>query len=358
MANPQPTDAHLRIAHSISEEIMMQSFTKRQRSILDLILRLSWGCNKKEAVIPKMKYFELCGVPNSKIRAELDYLVSAKVIFWEEAVNKFSFNKYYNEWKISIVKGYSKEILNELVHLNLKISSENSINNYVDNPVDNSVDNDIEIENEVPILGTKLPKREQSSHLDRGIKLPKGEFLNLATQVISTDTDMSKESIKESLYIDDDVEEQEQKKTLSKLSTLYQKNIGVINSIIAEKLISISQEYSYELIEEAFKIASYNHAKNIKYIEKILISWKDKNIYSIEELEAHEREKENSKNKNEIKAINSNVKPFQPKKKTGFHLANSRGDKYTADELEELVLNRSRAKIEQSKIGDASESVN
>lgn len=34
--------------------------------------------------------------------------------------------------------------------------------------------------------------------------------------------------------------------------------------------------------------------------------------------------------------------------KTKFHLAKSRGDKYTADELEELILNSQRRKIEKN----------
>jgi hypothetical protein len=46
------------------------------------------------------------------------------------------------------------------------------------------------------------------------------------------------------------------------------------------------------------------------------------------------------------------------KHKTKFHLANSRGDKYSADELEQLVLNRSKAKIEQSKVGASNECIN
>lgn len=46
MVNPQPTDAHIRIAHSLFEEIAMRDFSKRQRIMIDLVLRLSWGCGK------------------------------------------------------------------------------------------------------------------------------------------------------------------------------------------------------------------------------------------------------------------------------------------------------------------------
>lgn len=148
MANPQPKDAHLRIAHSITEEIMMRDFTKRQRSILDFILRLSWGCGKKEAVIPRMKYFELCGISQTKIKTELHYLVNAQVIEWNEKTNQFSFNKNYDDWKISIVKGYDKDLLSEIIHINL-------VDKYVDNNVDGMcIKKKVTSQN-----GNELPKR-------------------------------------------------------------------------------------------------------------------------------------------------------------------------------------------------------
>jgi hypothetical protein len=127
MVSPQPTDAHLRIAHSIEEEIMMRDFTKRQRSIMDLILRLSWGCGRKLAVIPKQKDFEIVGIPESKIKSELEWLKCAKVIFWSRDTNAFSFNKNYDEWRVSIVPGYNKQRLTELVNINLHTSQNGNL---------------------------------------------------------------------------------------------------------------------------------------------------------------------------------------------------------------------------------------
>jgi len=128
MANPQPTDSHLRIAHSIQEEIMMRDFSKRQRSILDLILRLSWGCGKTMAIIPKQKDFELVGISETKIKSELKWLINARVIAWDKDTTGFSFNKNYDQWKVSIVPGYDKERLAALIHLNIPGTSQNSKN--------------------------------------------------------------------------------------------------------------------------------------------------------------------------------------------------------------------------------------
>lgn len=115
MANPQPTDAHLRIAHSISEQIMISDFTKRQRKILDLILRLSWGCGKKFALIPHQNDFEITGISEGHIKPELDCLITRKVIFRED--NIYSFNKNYDEWRVSLAAKYQPDKLTELVSI-------------------------------------------------------------------------------------------------------------------------------------------------------------------------------------------------------------------------------------------------
>jgi len=117
MANPQPTDAHIRIAHSINEAIMMRDFTKRQRKILDLILRLSWGCNKKYAIIPRQRDFETIGIGESHIKAELVWLTQSRIIVIDG--DSYSFNKDFDQWQVSRVMPFMPDKLTELVSLNL-----------------------------------------------------------------------------------------------------------------------------------------------------------------------------------------------------------------------------------------------
>ena len=117
MANPQPTDAHIRIAHSITEAIMVRDFSKRQRKILDLILRLSWGCGKKYAYIPYQRDFIVVGVHEVDIKKELDWLEVSGVIIREEAV--YSFNKDFEQWEVSRVKPWDPKKLSKLLSLNL-----------------------------------------------------------------------------------------------------------------------------------------------------------------------------------------------------------------------------------------------
>lgn len=117
MANPQPTDAHLRMAHSINEAIMMRDFSKHQRKILDLILRLSWGCHKKYAYIPRQKDFMVVGIFEGDIKKELDWLEVSQII--GRSGPYYWFNKDFEQWQVSRVRPYNPELLSELLSSNL-----------------------------------------------------------------------------------------------------------------------------------------------------------------------------------------------------------------------------------------------
>lgn len=117
MAEIKASEPHLRIAHTINEAIMMRDFSKRQRKVLDLILRLSWGCGKQEARIPRQRDFELVGVGEGHIKNELRWLVESKVI--EISGDLYSFQQDFSKWQVSRIKPFSPEKLTELVSLNL-----------------------------------------------------------------------------------------------------------------------------------------------------------------------------------------------------------------------------------------------
>ncbi len=56
--------------------------------------------------------------------------------------------------------------------------------------------------------------------------------------------------------------------------TLYEQNIGPLTPLIADELRDIEREYPAEWIEEAIKEAVANNARSLKYIVRILESWK------------------------------------------------------------------------------------
>jgi hypothetical protein len=118
MPQIQSAEAHLRIAHSIEEQIMVSRFSENQRRILDLILRLSWGCGKITAFIPRQSDFQVTGIGESRVKDQLDWLIDARVIFREDCY--YAFNKDFHQWRVSRALKYGQEKLTELVRLNLR----------------------------------------------------------------------------------------------------------------------------------------------------------------------------------------------------------------------------------------------
>lgn len=116
MANPQP-DEFTRISNELYMAIMQTDFTKRQRNILDLVIRMSYGCGKKSALLRPVD-FELVGVYKTHVRKELDYLVQAKVLFIDG--ERITLNKNYDQWRVSLVKGATdRKRFEAVLHRNL-----------------------------------------------------------------------------------------------------------------------------------------------------------------------------------------------------------------------------------------------
>lgn len=120
MASPQPTDAHLRIAHSLWEEITMRDFSKRQRSVIDLLLRLSWGCGKKAWMYDSYADFEAVGVYRNVVSEELQYMEGNRIIKWFPEFRIIMFNKNFEEWTIPRKKKASSEHMKRLVNNSLQ----------------------------------------------------------------------------------------------------------------------------------------------------------------------------------------------------------------------------------------------
>lgn len=169
MANPQAEKGHMRIANEIWNEMIRRKLTLRQKNILDLILRLSWGCGQKSAVIPQMKDFELCGVRREHVTLEINQLVEMKVIIWDKNRNEYSFNKDYDQWQVTPVSGWSMDRFNDLLSMNL-------------------------IQSTVTKTVTGFPKMKLSYRKKRVVDLPKGQSSQGSIPCGSRDEDALKAS--------------------------------------------------------------------------------------------------------------------------------------------------------------------
>ncbi len=238
MANPHQTDAHLRLAHSILEQIMVSDFSKRRLSILLFILRLSWGCGKKEATIPRQSDFEIVGVGSGHVRGELDWLVESKVIYRNG--DSYSFNKDYDDWRVSRAKEYRQAKVTELVRFNLNGRSQSKA----------------KVTDSVTPVSKEVTETVTLGYRNGNKPMPK-----LATP---------KESIKESNNNSSSKKITINKEVMAEIALLYEGEIGKISQVAAEALTDAIKQYSADDIKNAIKEAVLRGKRNWKYIEGIL----------------------------------------------------------------------------------------
>ncbi len=177
MANPQPNE-FTRISNELYTAIMQTNFSKRQRNILDLVIRMSYGCGKKYALLHPVD-FELVGVYKSHITKELNYLRAARVLFIEDT--RISFNKNYDEWRISLVKTANMDRLNALLKRNLdSYQNSNEVTKTVTTVHDETEKNVTETVTEVTEMVTS-DQSENRSEVTKTVTLACGEVTKTVT---------------------------------------------------------------------------------------------------------------------------------------------------------------------------------
>jgi hypothetical protein len=115
MANPQP-DEFTRISNELFEAIILAGFKKRQLNIILLVIRLSYGCGRKYAVL-RQADFQVIGIDKSDIKKELLLLVECGVL----TVNgeRVALNKDYDRWRIPRARPAGPERFKQILKRNL-----------------------------------------------------------------------------------------------------------------------------------------------------------------------------------------------------------------------------------------------
>ena len=112
-------NGYVKIANNLFENIFIRDFTKRELEVVLLIVRLSYGFNKKYAIIDPKTYLCLVGIPRQNINRTLDSLIDKKVIL-SKGNNIYLINKYYDEWEVKINKYFDQDKINCLKALQFK----------------------------------------------------------------------------------------------------------------------------------------------------------------------------------------------------------------------------------------------
>jgi DnaD/phage-associated family protein len=267
---------------------------------MDLILRLSWGCGKKTAIIPRQKDFELVGIRENKIKSELEWLVNAKVVIWNKKNNEYCFNKNYDEWRVSIVPGYSRKRFEEILHVNIETSQNGNQLPKTGTSQNGKLPEKGTFEDEENI---KLPEKGTFED-EENIKLPekgrenfpKREELVAANPTETCIREVPKESIKES--------------NISSSSSSSNAREGEVFKFFHNNICSTPGAFQYdeinhylndglnpELLIEAMKDSVGAKYSKWNLLQKILKECMENNIFTVEQYNARKLEREKAKSR-------------------------------------------------------------
>lgn len=107
MANPQKENGYTPIANEILDVVARTRFPSGERSVLDVILRKTYGYNKKEDQIAYTQFMEMTGLSRRSViyivqnlQAKAVILVSRKRNAVQNDPNTYRFNKNYESWVV------------------------------------------------------------------------------------------------------------------------------------------------------------------------------------------------------------------------------------------------------------------
>lgn len=104
MANPQLQDGHIRIANEIWEALCRMRIPPNGRQVLDVILRKTYGFNKKADAISYSQFRKHTGIRHDRqISRAIAWLEKRQIVSTDSGVRgqtaKYKFNKDYDRWK-------------------------------------------------------------------------------------------------------------------------------------------------------------------------------------------------------------------------------------------------------------------
>ena len=98
---------------------------------------------------------------------------------------------------------------------------------------------------------------------------------------------------------DRDRDETQNSKSVGEFASLYEKNIGMINGLVSEWLIGISNEIDIKLFKRALEICTERGKTNLGYLKGIINNWTNKNITTYDQLQAYKLQQDKPKQQDE-----------------------------------------------------------
>ena len=131
---------------------------------------------------------------------------------------------------------------------------------------------------------------------------------------------------------------------LSKITSLYEKNMGTVYPANREYFLDISKKFHWTLFKKAIEICIDKNNMTPAYLKGIIKKWDELKIYTLENLQDKEMEYAN-KNKEKVNDLSKN------NKKSSGEFSKYEGDKYSKYSVENKMKNHNQSeKIDEDMV--------
>ncbi len=104
MANPQKENGYVAIANEIVDQLCLYRLSGEEWQVLLVVLRRTYGWNKKEDAISFSQFAEATNIPRPNVIRAIKKLVSKKILGSikkdTSSMNVYEFNKDYDTWQV------------------------------------------------------------------------------------------------------------------------------------------------------------------------------------------------------------------------------------------------------------------
>ena len=247
---------------------------------------------------PEEKYFYIYLMTNSKTSQCGIYELPKRIIETETGYNRETVDKHLNRFidykKIVYCEETREVFLMNWIKHNKIVSPKVKKCVYEELKKIKSMDMVNLFFKQCEGYGYTLDKSEIKINMgmDRvSIPIPEVES-NFEYGYVEKEKEKQKEKEKKEEKEKEKKEEKEKEKEVShsvgRFKKLYEENIGLINGVVAEWLIEISQTIDYNLFKKAIEIATDRGKCNKGYVSGIIKQWLDNNIRTYDDLKAYE----------------------------------------------------------------------
>ena len=107
MANPKLENGYTRIAHELLEQIVLADFTAAEYKILLVVIRQTYGYQKKSAAISRAQFSKMCNLHFTSVSRAVNSLLEKKVLIEKSSpgfakCREVALNKNYTQWVVNM----------------------------------------------------------------------------------------------------------------------------------------------------------------------------------------------------------------------------------------------------------------